>query len=90
MNSKTQLDEWLKGNPIHRGDNKDGECCPDFSCCGGDLASEAERIDFKNAVETNDEKKKMSMLMMFLSRRIDKANMTGELKQPKKVYITRT
>jgi len=26
-----QLNEWVKGNPIHN--NVDDECCPDFSCC---------------------------------------------------------
>ena len=30
-----QLDEWVKGNPIHN--NVDDECCPDFSCCRPEL-----------------------------------------------------
>ena len=78
--TKLQFENWLNGKSEH---NKEiDECCPDFSCCGGDLASLQERADFK------DEEKKMGMLGMFLSRRINK-HYEGK-KDKKKVYITRT
>ena len=64
MTSKEQLKEWLNGNPIHN-TNTD-ECCPDFSCCTGKIATLDERKRFCKAVEDGDEKTKMEMLMMFL------------------------
>jgi hypothetical protein len=45
---KLQLSEWIAGRPHH---NKvRDECTPDFSCCNPALlASEAERIEFRDA-----------------------------------------
>ena len=61
MTCDEQLTEWVKGNPIHNDER--GECCPDFSCCQPHLlASERERIVFRDADETT----RNSMLMMFL------------------------
>ena len=47
-----QLEQWLLGNPVHNNwhANHDyTECCPDFSCCGGDLWSEEMRKQFAAA-----------------------------------------
>lgn len=33
-----QLDRWVAGDSVHR----DGGCCPDFSCCKPELASDPE------------------------------------------------
>lgn len=58
-----QLDEWVKGNPIH---NKiDDECCPDFSCCKPELlASDEHRKAFKAA---NDEQRESFLFSFFSS-----------------------
>ena len=64
MKVQEQLNEWVKGNPIH---NKErDECCPDFSCCGGQLADKDVRDRFKKACDEDDEDVKMEMLSMFL------------------------
>jgi hypothetical protein len=58
--SNYQLEEWVAGRPWHNpwapngsfGKNKeDGECCPDFSCCGGPLAPKEERLAFAATAE---------------------------------------
>jgi hypothetical protein len=61
---KHQLSEWLKGNPIHN-DVRD-ECCPDFSCCTGEIAPLDVRQRYIKAVEVGDEGTRIQMLMMFL------------------------
>jgi len=62
MTTDEQLEEWVKGNPIHN--NERNECCPDFSCCCPDLlADERTRKEFAAA----GDEKRMAMLMMFLS-----------------------
>lgn len=73
-----QLDEWVKGNPIHnhnrfvtlRGVQRPmdgGECCPDFSCCNPKLLWPKEvREEFKKAVDTNDDTTKQKLLMSAL------------------------
>lgn len=77
MNSKEQLDAWVKGDPIHIGDGETGQCCPDFSCCTPEtLAPEYERIAFYNA----DEATRMSMLGTFLARAFENHG-------NKKIYI---
>ena len=47
-----QLREWAEGRPWHNPwgpdgsygeDSRDGECCPDFSCCRPDLIWNRER-----------------------------------------------
>jgi hypothetical protein len=49
---------------------RDGECCPDFSCCGGELVSRGDRLGFVIAQEA--ERKRMSM--NFLRRWINGVN----------------
>lgn len=68
-----QLSEWVAGRPWHNpfnhdntrhdGDTRQGECCPDFSCCVPEmLATEAARKAFAKAgIDT-----RMEMLGMFL------------------------
>lgn len=65
-----QLDEWLAGRPWHNPVRE--ECCPDFSCCGGDIASLEVRQRFIKAVEENDEQARMGLLGMFLGAVIEK------------------
>lgn len=59
-----QIDEWLAGRPWHN--HMRGECCPDFSCCGGKIAELNVRQRFIKAIEENDNKTRSSMLGMFL------------------------
>ncbi len=71
-----QLDEWVKGNPIHN--TIDEECCPDFSCCKPEFLQPLEvRETFKEVCKKESEEKfnpehhpyndaKMGMLMSFL------------------------
>ncbi len=75
MEISEQLDEWVKGNPIHN-DERD-ECCPDFSCCAGKIAPKDERERFAKAHYEGDEATKHQMLMMFL----------GNAFSNKKIYI---
>lgn len=82
-----QLEEWVKGNPIHN--TKDKECCPDFSCCKPHLLQPIEiRQTFAAVCEKVTEEgfnseshpyydTKMSMLMGFLGGiTSDKAHIT--------------
>lgn len=64
MKIEKQLDEWVKGNPLHN-EERD-ECCPDFSCCKGNIAPKDVRERFAKAHYEKDEKTRMKMLMMFL------------------------
>lgn len=66
LTSDDQLALWVKGEPVHD-TTGDGQCCPDFSCCNGPLASLAERKAFLRA----DGPARMSMLGTFLSRMIE-------------------
>ena len=71
-----QLEEWVKGNPIHN--TKDEECCPDFSCCTPQCLQPLEiRKTFQEVCKKADEEgfnpehhpyddAKMGMLMSFL------------------------
>jgi hypothetical protein len=84
-----QLNEWVKGNSIHN--EKDNECCPDFSCCKKDCLQPKEvretfSMVFKKASEETFnpnyhpyEDKKMEMLMCFLG---------GAFSDKKNVYVT--
>lgn len=63
-----QLDEWVKGNPLHNPVR--GECCPDFSCCEPEfLAPEATRRAFAAA----DDDMQMQLLGGFLCSALQKA-----------------
>lgn len=57
-----QLDEWVKGNPVHN--NVDDECCPDFSCCRPELL-QPEKVR-KTYQDGNDEMR-AGMCLGFLS-----------------------
>lgn len=90
--SNNQLEEWVKGNPIH---NKvDKECCPDFSCCKPEALQPKDiRETFKGVCLKADEEgfnkeyhpyydTKIAMLMGFLGN-----SFSDEL-SAKKVHIT--
>lgn len=65
MKREEQLQEWIKGNSIH---NKEiDECCPDFSCCGPQMASLQKRGKFVEAYYKNDNGTINSLLIEFLS-----------------------
>ncbi len=61
-----QLEQWLLGKPIHN--KKRDECCPDFSCCNGNISPKPVRERFCKAIKDDDEKTKMEMLGMFLGK----------------------
>jgi hypothetical protein len=57
-----QLSEWVAGRPWHNpwspdgsyGERRrDGECCPDFSCCHGQVARREDRLRFIAASPDN-------------------------------------
>ena len=64
MTNEEQLNQWLKGNPVH--DKERDVCCPDFSCCTGDIAPLEVRERFVKAYYEKDDKAVSQMLMMFL------------------------
>ena len=66
-----QLQLWLKGESRHAGDGKTGQCCPDFSCCGGTLASLEERQKFCAHYDETGEADR-ALLGVFLGRMIAK------------------
>jgi hypothetical protein len=71
MESHDQLDQWVMGNSIH---NKErDECCPDFSCCGEEIAPKDVRERFAKAYYDGDEETQHQMLMMFLGGMIKKS-----------------
>ncbi len=75
MTVEQQAMAWRYGVPLH--DYTNGQCCPDFSCCGGQLAPEATRARFIEADRSGDGAAKWEMLSMFL----------GAMLSDKKVYI---
>lgn len=77
MTVEEQLKKWVDGNPVHN--HERGECCPDFSCCTGKLASLHVRERFTKAYRDNDEDTIMQMLGMFLGEALQDCN--------KKVHI---
>jgi hypothetical protein len=64
MKIQDQLDQWVDGNPIHN-DERD-ECCPDFSCCNGNIVDKDVRERFVRAYREGDGETQDQMLMMFL------------------------
>lgn len=90
--SQYQLDQWVKGNPIHN--KADDECCPDFSCCNIEFLQPLEiRETFRAVCIKADEEgyneechpyddAKMGMLMSFLG------HATATWKPEKKIHIT--
>lgn len=66
MTTDEQIDEWVKGNPIHN--TTRDECCPDFSCCDRkSMAPLHVRQRFAQAHREGDENTIFEMLNMFLS-----------------------
>lgn len=72
-----QLNEWVKGNPVHN-DERD-ECCPDFSCCMGNgyITEVSVRKEFAEAYKTGNDAKVHEMLMMFLGQAFPKSYIAG-------------
>ncbi len=63
MTSDEQKRRWVAGESVHN-DERD-ECCPDFSCCNGELlAPQQEREKFAGASEDL----RAAMLSVFLGR----------------------
>jgi len=72
MKSEEQLEQWLKGNPLHDNE-KGGWCCPDFSCCCPDLLAPVEvREVFVAAKKSGNDKIVSRMLMEFLGKMLSK------------------
>lgn len=59
-----QLALWVDGKSEHNDEN--GECCPDFSCCIGEISSPEDRQLYADAIATGNEAVKMKMLGGFL------------------------
>jgi hypothetical protein len=64
-----QLSEWLEGRPWHN--TVRDECCPDFSCCVGQIASLEFRQAFVNADPAERERLCFSTLSALLSKNTD-------------------
>jgi len=59
-----QLEAWVEGNSYH----EEGLCCPDFSCCNGDLLSLEVRELYLRAYKRNDVGTMWSVESMTLSK----------------------
>ncbi len=70
MTHTEQLEKWVAGNPVHNGKRGDPntECCPDFSCCGGEIADLETRQRFQKAFLEGDRETKNAMLGIFLGK----------------------
>lgn len=72
ISSDEQLRQWVAGNSMHRHTNskyvKDGECCPDFSCCQSDLLATLEE---RQAFVTGDKGARNRWLFVFLKRALE-------------------
>ena len=80
MTSDEQLEEWLKGNPLHN--HEIGECCPDFSCCKRELLADEEmRRLFCEAERLGNDTARTAMLMSFLGKAL------AALDVDEKVYV---
>lgn len=75
MSPEEQLELWVAGDSQHN--HTIGECCPDFSCCKGEIAPQDVRDRFYKAFKEDDEYVMHEMLMMFL----------GEAFKDKKIYV---
>lgn len=75
MKSEEQLEKWVNGEAIHNTERD--ECCPDFSCCGGEMAERSVRERFAKAHKEKDESTVAAMLMMFLSGAFPKVHIAG-------------
>lgn len=80
-----QLELWVVGRPLHRGDKDSGICCPDFSCCRGveTMAPRDTRILYMKAHLQEDWKTTEGMLALFLGRAL------AEDMPDKTIHITR-
>ena len=68
MKTSTQLNKWLKGESIHN--DEYNCCCPDLSCCGGELAPKHEREAFIAALYAGNSRLVGILVEGFLSRTI--------------------
>ena len=64
MTSLEQLERWVAGESIHNEEKQ--ECCPDFSCCRSVLASEQDRIIFRDAYVSGNQDLIDEMLIKFM------------------------
>jgi len=95
-----QLEYWVNGRSIHATESaekaisltslREGECCPDFSCCTGQIAPEETRKAYLKAHREKDHDLKMQLLSGFLGTALnttlpEEAKVTG--KKPYNAYI---
>lgn len=84
-----QLDLWLAGFPVHNlaGFDKNGDCCPDFSCCDLQLLAPLKvRIAFATAYYMSNQQlmwKYMSgfMVKMLKANDIPEPYVTGRIEE---------
>lgn len=72
MKLEDQIDEWVKGNPIH--DKEHNVCCPDFSCCTGEIAPLEVRKRFAKAFYEDDFETISQMMIIFIQQTFAKIN----------------
>lgn len=81
--SNYQIEEWVEGRPWHNpwapdgsyGKGlRDGECCPDFSCCGAPLSPKEDRLAFAAAVARGDTVAQMAEINKFFRKWVMSVN----------------
>ncbi len=65
QSSEYQLSQWVEGNPLHNPIRD--ECCPDFSCCDGNMMDSKTRKRFSDAYKSGDRETQYKILAMALS-----------------------
>ncbi len=75
MTPEEQLKKWVDGEAIHNIERS--ECCPDFSCCNGNMVEKPIREKFAKAYRENDHSTVNAMLMMFLSNAFPRSYVAG-------------
>lgn len=94
LNQQEQLDKWLAGNPVHNplvwGDEAvtvdgglGGECCPDFSCCTGNIQS----LKFRQAFVNGTDRERQTLMFAGLGAVIADIPLMGDDKTAPMAYL---
>lgn len=77
MDPEEQLRRWVAGDSVHNGlTRRDGECCPDFSCCMPQMAWPMEK---RAAFQAAPEADRHRFLMSGLRDLVDNTPDAGEV-----------
>jgi hypothetical protein len=64
--AQQQLNQWVIGNSQHN--VSDGSCCPDFSCCDGEIETTMQaRVEYRAAYLKGNVTKMCAMFTAFLA-----------------------